>query len=251
MKVIDCLEVWKEDGDDCNFDHFSIVLMKGTRVFKAQSQSAFAVHQDIDIAELRCPLLRILTEDLWPLLKDDLTLAPCPVPDEAFQKEPTLVSYNPQTSIVKPRELLLHEAQICEILREHPHKNIASYLGCISDGGLIKGLCFVRYEETLSDRLRDLNRPINLSECLKGVKDGLDHLHSLGLNHNDINPRNIMLNKQDVPVIIDFDSCQWEGDTPLGTGTPGWTDGPKITRSERRNDDFGLMQLRNTLLNAT
>ncbi len=84
MKVIDCLEVWKEDGDDCNFNHFSIVLMKGTRVFKAQSQSAFAVHQDIDIAELRCPLLRILTEDLWPLLKDDLTLTPCLVPDEAF-----------------------------------------------------------------------------------------------------------------------------------------------------------------------
>lgn len=118
-----------------------------------------------------------------------------------------MVSYNPQTSIVKPRELLLHKAQIYEILREHLHKKIASYLGYISDGGLIKGLCFIRYEETLSDRLRDLNRPINLSECLKGVKDGLDYLYSLGLNYNDINPRNIMLNKQDLPVIIDFNSC--------------------------------------------
>ncbi|KAL9129213.1 MAG: hypothetical protein Q9217_002282 [Psora testacea] len=250
MKVIDCLEVWKEDGGHCNFDHFSIILTKGTEVFKAESQRAFAAHQDIDVAALGCPLLHISTEDLWPLLEDGLTLAPNPVPDEAFEKEHTLFSYNPQTSIVKPCELLLHEAQICEVLRQHPHKNIASYLGCISDGGLIKGLCFVRYEETLSDRLRDPKRPLNLSECLKGVKDGLDHLHSLGLNHNDINPRNIMLNKQDVPVIIDFDSYQWEGDIPLGTGTPGWTDGARITRSERKNDDFGLMQLRNTLLNA-
>lgn len=247
MKVIDCLEAWKEDGDEWNFDHFSIILVKGTETFKAQSQSAFAAHQDIDVAELRCPLLRIPTEDLWPVLKDDLTLAPYPVPDKVFPKEPKLVSYNPQTSRVKPRELLLHEAQICEILREHPHRNIASYLGCISEGGLIKGLCFVRYEETLSDRLRDLKRPLNLSECLKGVRDGLNHLHSLGPNHNDINPCNIMLNKQDVPVIIDFDSCEWEGGIPLRTGTPGWTDGAKITRSERKNDKFGLTQLRKTL----
>jgi hypothetical protein len=82
MKVIDCLEVWKEDGDDCNSDHFSIILTKGTEVFKAESQRAFAIHQDIDVAALRCPLLPVLTEDLWPLLKDGLTLASYPVPDE-------------------------------------------------------------------------------------------------------------------------------------------------------------------------
>ncbi|KAL9102156.1 MAG: hypothetical protein Q9163_002656 [Psora crenata] len=206
--------------------------------------------QDIDISELCCPPVRIPSEDVWPALKDDMTLAPYPVPDGAFQKERVLYNYNPQTSRVKPCELLLHEAQICEILKRHPHKNIASYLGCVTDGGLIKRLCFLRYEETLSDRLRDPDRPLNLAECLKGVEDGLNHLHSLGLNHNDINPRNIMLTKQDVSVIIDFDSCQWDGGIPLGTGTPGWTEGANITVSERRNDDFALKQLQTTLLTA-
>ncbi|KAL8855803.1 MAG: hypothetical protein Q9178_007567 [Gyalolechia marmorata] len=250
MKVTECVEVWKEERDDWAFDHFSIILMDGTKVFKAQSRRAFAVHQDINIGELNCPPIRIPTEDIWPPLKDDLTLVPQPIPDGAFQKTRSLATYDPQTSLVKPCELLIHEAQIYEILRKHPHKNIASYLGCISEGGLLKGLCLVRYEESLSDRLRHLDRPLNVSECLKGVKDGLDHLHSLGLNHNDVNPANIMLDKLDGPVIIDFDSCDLEGGTPFGTGTPGWIDGAMITKSEQKNDDFGLMQLRNTLLGS-
>lgn len=250
MKVTECLQAWKEEGDDWNFDHFSIILMNGTEVFKAKSRRAFAVHQDINLAELHCPLFRIPSEDIWPPLTDDLTVVPQMILDGAFRKTPSLAFYDPQTSSLRPCDLLIHEAKICEILRKHPHKNIASYLGCITEGGLMKGLCFVRYEESLSDRLKHLNRPLNVSECLKGIKDGLDHLHSLGLNHNDVNPANIMLDKQDVPVIIDFDSCEYEGGTPLGTGTPGWTDGAMITRSEQKNDDFGLMQLHNTLLGS-
>lgn len=248
------MEAWKENQDDWIFDHFSIILKNDTEVFKAQSGRALALNQDINIAELDCPLSRIPAEDIWPSLTDDLTIAPQSITqdDRAFQKMRSLATYDPQTSIAKPCDLLLHEAQICEILRKNPHENIASYLGCISEGGLIKGLCFVRYEESLLDRLQDLNnhrpRPfLNVSQLLEGIKNGLDHLHSLGLNHNDVNPANIMLDQQDVPVIIDFDSCECEGGTPLGTGTPGWIDGPMITRSERKNDDFGLMQLRNTL----
>ena len=107
----------------------------------------------------------------------------------------------------------------------------------------ITGLCFVRYKETLSERLSDSNRPLNLHSCLQGVKNGLDHLHDLALNHNDINPANITLDKEDVPIIIDFDSCQREGDLSFGIGTLGWTNGSITGISERRNDDFGFMQL--------
>ena len=243
MKVIECVEAYREDGDDLEFDHFSMILEKGAKTFRAQSQRGYVLHQDIDIRELDCPLIPIPTEDLWPPFTTDLISAPHPLPDNAFAKRPTLFSYHPETSKFKPRELLLHEAQICELLREHPHKNIASYLGCINEGGFVTGLCFIKYEETLSDRLRDSSRPLNLGSCLMGIKEGLDHLHSLGLNHNDINPRNIMLDKQDVPIIIDFDSCQWEGGLLFSTGTPGWTDGTMCTSSARKNDDFGWKQL--------
>ena len=248
MKVTECLETWKEDADDFSFDHFAIILTDGTELFKAQYSKELAIHHDIDITELDCPLYRISTKDIWPPLKNDLTLAPQPVSDEFYQGTRVLADYNPQTSSVKPCDLLLHEAQICEILRQNPHKNIVSYLGVTCDEGLIKSLCFVKYEETLADRLNDPNRPLNVPKCLNGVKDGLDHLHSLGLKHNDLNYRNIMLDKQDVPVIIDFDSCECEGNIPLCMGTPGWTDGAYITRSERKNDDFGWNKLRHTLL---
>ena len=57
-----------------------------------------------------------------------------------------------------------------------------------------------------------------------------------------------MLNKEDVPIIIDFDSCQREGGLSFRIGTPGWTDDSITGISERKNDDFGLKQLYQKLL---
>ena len=242
MKVVECLQAWREDGDDLTFDHNTIILSQGTELFKAQSQLEFTISLDIDAEQLDCPLIPIPKEDIWPPFTDRLTLAPHPLPNGTFLKKRSLVAFDPETG-PKPREILLHEAHMCEILRRHPHPNIASYLGCIRDEGLVTGLCFVRYKETLFERLSDSNRPLNLRPSLEGVKNGLDHLHDLGLNHNDVNPANIMLDDEDVPVIIDFDSCQREGDLSFGTGTWGWTDGSMTGISERKNDDFGLMQL--------
>lgn len=162
----------------------------------------------------------------------------------------SLIDYDPQPSSIKPRDLIFNEAKICEILRNHPHRDIASYLGCISAHGLLKGLCYVRYEENLSHRLNHPDRPLNVSQCLAGIKDGLDHLHSLGLNQ-DINPMNFMLDKYDVPIIIAFDSCGKGVDIPLCNGTPVWIEGKMITISERRNDDFALDQIRNVLLDSS
>lgn len=248
MKVIECFETFKGDDDDMKFDHWATILSDGTDSFKVKSPRELEINQDIDIAEFDCPPVRIPIEDLWPPLEEEFTLVSQPIPDNAFQKIRSLMHWDPPPSSLQPRDIVLHEVKMCELLQKHPHKNIATYLGCISEGGLIKGLCFVRYEESLSDRLGHPDRPLNISECLKGIKDGLDHLHSLGLNHNDVNPRNIMLDKDDVPIIIDFDSCEVDGGIPLCCGTPGWTEGEQIDKSERRNDDFGLEQIRLALL---
>ena len=246
MKVIQFARAYREDGDDNIFDHYVIILSQGTEIFKAQSQLNFPLHAESEAEQLDCPLIPIPKEDICPPFTDHLTLAPNPLPNDTFLKKPSVLGFS--DSGPKPREKLLHEAQMCEILRRHPHPNIVSYLGCVRDEGLVTALCLVRYKETLADRLRDDNRPLNIRSCLEGVKNGLDHLHNLGLNHNDINPANIMLDKEDVPIIIDFDSCEKEGELSLGLGTPGWTDGPLTGMSERKNDDFGLMQLYKTFL---
>ena len=156
MKVIECSRAYREDGDDWTFDHYSIVLSQGTEMFKAQSQLEFTISLDIEVEQLDCPLIPIPKEDIWPPFTEHLTLAPHPLPNNTFLKKPSLIGFDPETGS-KPRDILLLEAHICEMLRRHPHPNIASYLGCVCDEGLVTGLCFVRYEETLSERLRDNN----------------------------------------------------------------------------------------------
>lgn len=238
------LQAYREDGDDLQFDHYSVILEKGTSIFIAKSQRAYVLYRDISISDLDCPLILISADDIWPSFTNDLTPATYPIPDNVFIKRPRLFDYDPETNIVKSRELLLHEVQICELLRKHPHKNVGSYLGCVKGGDSVTSLCFVKSKETISERLEDFTRPLNLDTCLTGVKEGLDHLHSLDSNHNDDNPANIMFDGQDVPIIIDFNSCQLEGKSLFSTGTPGWTDHTTDrTKSERKNDDFALKQL--------
>ena len=89
MKGIECLQAYREDGDDLTFDHDSIVLSQGTEVFKAQSQLQFTAPLDIDAEQLDCPLIPIPTEDLWPPFTVHLTLAPHPLPNDTFLKKPS------------------------------------------------------------------------------------------------------------------------------------------------------------------
>ena len=247
ITIKECLGAYKGEGDDLIFDHYAMILSHDTNIYTAHSQLEFAINQVIDAEQLDCPLIPIPKEDLWPPFTPGLTLAPDPPPSDTFIKKRSLIGFDSEMAFT-PREVLLHEAQICEILRNHTHRNLASYLGCVCEDGLITGLCFVRYKETLSARLADRNRPLDVHSCLKSVKNGLDHLHALGLSHNDINPTNIMLDNEDMPIIIDFDSCQREGELSFGVGTLGWTNGVGNGMSRRENDEFGLKQLHDTFL---
>lgn len=70
----------------------------------------------------------------------------------------------------------------------------------------------------------------------------MDHLHSLGLAHNDINPSNIMV-KGGVPILIDFGSCQPYGTRLQSLGTSGWYEELLFT-SEKKHDTYALGKLR-------
>ncbi|PUU81532.1 hypothetical protein B9Z19DRAFT_1076734 [Tuber borchii] len=56
------------------------------------------------------------------------------------------------------------------------------------------------------------SRPFNTDLVLRGIQEGIRHLHSLGLVHCDIKPANIVMNHGDTPVIVDFDSCRHKGE---------------------------------------
>lgn len=83
------------------------------------------------------------------------TRAPEPLPVNRWVKRPSLIDCGDSEASSKPAVHLLNEAIVYEILRKHPHKNIARYLGCVVEGGRIKGLCFVKYPMTLRQMVRD------------------------------------------------------------------------------------------------
>ena len=77
--------------------------------------------------------------------------------------------------------------------------------------------------QNLQNHSTQPDRIWGISHGLERVESGIRHLHSLGLIHNDINPSNIMLDGE-IPI-IDFGSCQREGESLEGIAVP--TDGLK------------------------
>jgi serine/threonine protein kinase len=53
------------------------------------------------------------------------------------------------------------------------------------------------------------------------VQSAVQQIHSLGLAHNHLNPRNSMLNSEKMPDVVDFGSCQPFGGRLMSGGTPG------------------------------
>ncbi|KAI0558658.1 serine/threonine protein kinase [Gracilaria domingensis] len=164
---------------------------------------------------------------------------------EVFEKEPFLLSYGCEPNIDDTMvwKEMYEEALVCEKLRTNPHPNIARYMGCRVVNGYIVSLCFEKYTETLRDRLSSGRKRLDKDGCLQGIEHALDHLHSLGLCHNDISPCNIMFKEDDTPVLIDFDSCRPIGSSLGGKrGTPGFSM-EDVSVSSVQNDHFGLKKI--------
>lgn len=74
---------------------------------------------------------------------------------------------------------------------------------------------------------------------------GMQHLHSLGWIHNDINPKNIMLDEDDTTIIIDFDSCCGMNEKGPTCGTHMWTDETYDADCAKLENDYcGLRKIR-------
>ncbi|KAK3349520.1 hypothetical protein B0T25DRAFT_610305 [Lasiosphaeria hispida] len=156
-----------------------------------------------------------------PPASSELTRAPDPLPPDCYVKKPRLISYDRIRRGSRPdliAEFVLAEAKVCEQLMRHPHPNFATYLGFQVSDGRITGRCFARYQRTLMQEVNPRNFSKRKSRSARratgrydyvpaGMESGIKHIHSLGLVHNDINPKNVMLDGNRV-VLIDFDSCR-------------------------------------------
>lgn len=123
--------------------------------------------------------------------------------------------------------LICDEVRALQLISQHPaHPNIIKYHGCRVRRGFITAIVMDRVDgETLEELVRE-GRKVYKAAFMTSLRSAITHLHSVvGVAHNDLNPSNIMVGKDGMPVLIDFGSTR-----PLGRkmgmshGTPGWVE---------------------------
>lgn len=179
---------------------------------------------------------QVQTEDRGPEMRPEWSVY-SGSPAEVHVKTPSLFAYLKGVDL---EGKIRREVEGCEILKKNPHSNVAVYYGCQVTRGRVSGLVFKKYTSTLGEKVNPghLNKRMFRSSArelvedstratLDGILEGIRHLHSLGLVHNDINPANIMFDGDGTLVLNDFDSCRRIGESLLGTGagrTHEWHD---------------------------
>ena len=251
LKVSQCFDI--VDGV-LQYQYTKVLYMDGKDTYMARTHTRLPSNLDISLRrEDLTEITFIPVESHCPRHVAEFTLAPEPLPEDCYIKRPDLISYREGSNI---SEAVLNDIRACETLRRYPHPNIAKYYGCQVHSGRVTGLCFAKYPETLMERVNPghLNKDElsqkapqstrnKLNHYLMGIKQGIDHMHSLGLVHNDITPTNFMITPDDIPVIIDFDSCLPEGlQLGLTKRTFQWHD-PSAQFSCASNDDWAFKEI--------
>lgn len=76
-----------------------------------------------------------------------------------------------------------------EQLSRTPHPNIVKYHGCHIARGRITAIVLERLDQTLAQYVSTADfQQLDKARFIAALVSALDHLHSLGLAHNDINP---------------------------------------------------------------
>ncbi|KAM7191157.1 Protein kinase-like domain containing protein [Rhypophila sp. PSN 637] len=251
IRVLEMNEAW-DDGCFINL----IVYQKGSNLYHAVSKTRYLSPSEVKVEDLHNDI-PIPVSAYSPQIVSTFTRAPDPPPQNYYVKKPRLISYDRIYEGPRPNhiaESVLREAAVCELLKQHPHPNVATYLGCQVSDGRITGLCFEKYQRTLMQEVNpnsfmkrkvrsDCQRSKDYSSILAGIKSGIEHLHALGLVHNDINPSNIMLDGE-MAVIIDFDSCRRIGESLEDVGrTYEWYD-EQVKTALPQNDLDALEEIR-------
>lgn len=187
-------------------------------------------------------------QDLFPELPADTELTIAVDYDEgsSFCKRPGLFRYVPGFDFGTPKQVL-DETLIMETLSKNPHPSIIHFKGCRIKRGRITGIVVDKYDMSLEQFIKSAElKDLDLDSFLSDINSAVDHLHSLGLAHNDINPSNIMMGEKNKPVLIDVGSCQPFGKLLQTFGTPGCFEEDFWT-SEKKHDDIALEKLRQWL----
>ncbi|RKK90381.1 hypothetical protein BFJ68_g16473 [Fusarium oxysporum] len=229
LNILSKNEKFKRHGDKISF-HSVVFIVEQAGIY--YTGSLCDRHMTLDNVAQLDGLQKIETKNRGPKLHDQWTITQ--PSGYHYVKKPKLEDYlDPE---LEARMAL--EIEVWELIRQRPHEGLALYHGCEVADGRVVGLCFERYEQTLMQRVNpkalsklDFARSDrslvqnDMKQCLQTIRNALEHLHSIGFTHNDLNPSNIMMNRDNRAVIIDMDSsCRVGESLERKKRTYGWLD---------------------------
>jgi serine/threonine protein kinase len=193
---------------------------------------------DIWYAETSLPLLEDEAKDPWHWDMPPRKINPTRVypafnavnmiiADEntpGYEKKPSLLQAgNFLFEIPILRDVTFREIHVCEALRPSRHPNVCFYHGVQIESSLVTSLMFDRYHMTLREFLYK-GHHIDIPRCTRDIRNGIQHMHSLGFVHCDIKPDNIFVDLQNQRFVVGgFDSVHCEGARlNLKVGTVVW-----------------------------
>ncbi|KAK4158038.1 kinase-like domain-containing protein [Chaetomidium leptoderma] len=206
--------------------------------------------EDATAEEFHAALAPVSDSTVFPALPDDPKLTICPGGEEHshehYIKRPDMFTFARlgEAAGEHLRETLLDEALVLHRIAQNPHPNMVRSCGVRVARGRITGLVIEKHENNLFDHV-GLGLPIaDHAAFMDALRAAVEHLHSIGLAHNDLNPYNVMVSKDGMPVLIDFGSCAEFGANLTNGGTPGWVENLETYMlSEKGNDEYALKKV--------
>lgn len=129
-------------------------------------------------------------------------------------------------------EELMKEVAVLQRLNASSHENVVAFKGVAYTEVVVGGkdiafpayICMELLETTLHRRIHEL-RDSNLAQDVRGLVAGLDFIHSHGVMHRDLKPRNILVSAAGVLKFADAGSAKiWQQDVKnTQVGTPAYT----------------------------
>lgn len=234
-------------GKDDNGDP---IVRTGFAAIDEDENAYYGVKVGISMRELTVDIVHenlgpIQDEEIYPPFPGDGSLTVAPKDTTSFYvKRTAWATYLDFKGGEFLPKLMLQEAKAMEFLLQNPHPNIIKYHGCHVKRNCITGLVLETFEFPhdlgfVSSRPDLFKGKLDKDRILAGIRSGLDHLHSLGWAHNDINPANILIDDAGEPKLIDFGSCQPFGAHLMSSGTKGWCK-ETFFHSAKENDEYSF-----------
>lgn len=242
LQDLTIIEAWDGERNAPKYVTFYLVTAD-EEVWFGQS---FKNKRDITLDEYHEALERVPDEEIYPEIPPNtkITLAPDNITDPLYIKRPGLNSYETMKGTLFIVKNVLDETLVMEKICETQHPNIIKYYGCRTRRGRITSIVLERHDYTLSQYIHEPGfHNMNKPKFMDALESVVSHIHSMGLAHNDINPDNVMLGDDELPVLVDFGSCAPYGQPLESLGTEGWYENIFFT-SEKSHDDFALDKMR-------